>query len=499
MVIGSSGDARSSSWRYLAGFGLLGALAGFACEGESVSEHASGGSAGADAGEGGTAGGGPAGGGPAGSGQGGAAARGGANPGDGGVGGGPAGAGSEGGDAGAAGAGAVGGNPSCHGNIEADDCPYPESRGKDGTCGVTPNAWYPIGDSAPDWPERGATASRGLALHAFTLGYGAPYPQLALHETGRAAVTALCEVFDWDGGTWQWRMAPHSENYALDGCGIAIDRIGQPLFIYWHGLGASAWRGYAERLTATGWDPLPGPFRTIPSHDSGAPTSVTFDAANAPHLAWKEFYNDESEINAVRFDETSELWEPIGPPPVLYGGFEWYLSPPELSQSAGGELAILTGDDYDEQVPHVLEWNGDEWLDRADPILDFPGRRHLTHDDTGAPVVFVAEDEELLLFRWSGTQWDALEPDEATLGTLPELVRFDAWTADDQVYVRRFSHCGWTELSASARVGGVSNTPAGTRVFGPSLAVSNGRVCVAWTEDDTDPVVLIRCHDLPSD
>lgn len=455
-----------------------------------------------DAGEGGTAGGGRAGGGVAGSGQGGAAARGGTNPGDGGVGGGPAGAGGEAGDAGAAGTGAVGGNPSCHGGIEVDDCPYPESRGEDGNCGVTPNAWYPIGDSAPDWPERGATASRGLALHLLSsdISYESRFPGLALHEMGRAAVTADCQVFVWDSGAWLWQAPPESfELEYVDGCEIAIDRAGQPLFTHWHGEGASGWVGHAERWTATGWDPLPGPFRDIPSHDWGPNTSVTFDAANTPHLAWKEFYNDETEIHAIRFDDANDTWESIGPAPALYGTFEWYLAEPELSQGPGGELAFLTGDHYGKQVPQVLEWNGDEWVDRADPILDFPGNRHLTHDDTGAPVVYVASEEELLLFRWSGTRWGALEPNDATLRTLPEHVRFDATTVDDQVYVRRFANCRWTELSASTRGGGVSNSPAGTRVFGPSLAVSDGRVCVAWTEDETNPVVLIRCHDLPSD
>jgi hypothetical protein len=29
--------------------------------------------------------------------------------------------------------------------------------------------------------------------------------------------------------------------------------------------------------------------------------------------------------------------------------------------------------------------------------------------------------------------------------------------------------------------------------------VSDGRVCVAWSEGEKDPIVLIRCHDLPSD
>ncbi len=467
--------------------GLAGALASYACGGESNSEHASEGSAGADAGDGGTASGGRAG-----TGQGGSAARGGTNPGDGGVGGGRAGASGEAGDAGAAGS-----DPGCSGGIEPDDCPYPESRDENGTCSVTPNAWYPIGDSAPDWPERGATGSRGLPLQGVPRVLpGRWAPRLAMHDGAPAAVVAACEVYIWDSGTWEWQTPPQSFELgeAVDGCNIEIDRIGQPIFTHWVGEESNSWEGHAARWLTRGWDELPAPFGTLSASDWGPATSLTFSATNTPFLAWEEFYNDESQIFAVRFSGASDGWEPVGPAPILSIGPETRVGDPRLSAGPDGELALHTSIDDDTVV---LEWDGDEWLDRSDAILNGDGGQGLVHDDTGAPVIYAFGDDALLLFRWSGTRWDALEPDEATLGKLPEHVRFAAWVSDGQVYVRRFANCRWTELSASARGGGVSNAPAGTPIFGPSLAVSDGRVCVAWTEGETDPVVRIRCHDLP--
>lgn len=467
------GVTKLSPWGRIALVGVLGALASFAC-GQSASNQTKRGTAseGGDAGVGGTGG----------------------DPGVSGTGG-RAGGGATGGDVG--GTGTAGAGTSGQGG---------EGGSAGGGCGsseVVPDAWYPIGDSAPAWPVRDATASV-LALHRRplpALSYDLLTPRLAVREGGLVAVSADCELYVRESGAWQWETPVQGfddEGGAVDTCQVAIDRDGQLFFTHWNGDGRG-FDGYAQRRTASGWDLLPGPFAAPDFHENGAFTSITFDAQNVLHLAWAAFNesDDTTAVQAVLFDTAKNTWQPIGPSPILPAEPMLGWTAPELSHGPSGELALLTSNFNDGTV--VLEWNGNEWLDRTEAILDVEERLHLVHDDAGAPVAYAGSAETLLLFRWSGAQWDAVEPSESTLATLPERVRYDAWTDDDQVYVRRFGRCGWTGLSGSAEGGGVSNAPFGMAVSDPGLAVTDERVCVAWTEDDTDPVVLIRCHDLPSD
>ncbi len=126
-----------------------------------------------------------------------------------------------------------------------------------------------------------------------------------------------------------------------------------------------------------------------------------------------------------------------------------------------------------------------------------------------------AEDREIYIKRFNGTDWEEVGPGSASNGGLsdnseysyspdlaldglgnPVVVWSDISSGRWEIYLKRFHDNIWSEVPAgSASGGGLSNSlMASTK---PTLGIHlNGRICVAWSElGAVEEQIVMRCSD----
>lgn len=318
-------------------------------------------------------------------------------------------------------AGAGGANEECV-PASSDTCEYPESLGGASVpteCGVTPGAWYPLGDSdLTTWPERvvwGSASGGGLRSTlglvdvpqmAFdpegrivvawrdpyegadlqfrrwtgsgwdVLAADAPAPgntrdfEMVLDPEGHPVVVAYGEemrVLRWDGADWivldEWPVADARS------AAITLDVDGRPVVVYVTGADDEQPRILVERWNDSGFDTLPGSGTegslSDRVHGEKRP-AIAVRTDGKIVVAWVEQppRDQLAEPHAVyvrQFDGVS--WEPLGGsangsgvgPEVVEGGS---ASPPSLAVSGADEVLVA----WDDGVTTFLRvWDGDRW------------------------------------------------------------------------------------------------------------------------------------------
>jgi len=483
LVLGACGDGETAV-KPAEGTGAAGGTAGTATGGSAGASR--GGSGGA--GRGGTTG-------TGGDGPSGGAGQAGAND-DGGA----SGTSNEGGAAG------DGGSLSCESDQQppSDDCVYPESWGggaEPDACGVTEGAWYGVGGSDRTlWPALADAATPGGFGSGFVGG-------VWLDSRGYPVVQTGCTAHLYDGDSWRTVDAPEVPDNRGP-CAFGLDPSDRLYAAYTNTEFDEYFALYVARLEPDGsWQPLGAePPMGEPLVDAYESLSVrfVFDPAGSPAVAWTEWYNDTAFIDVKHWDEGSGEWSAFQAAPQRVGELLWGdRSAPELVLHPDGPIVAASGDTYPDVL--LLQFDGTAWVDRIDGALSaalserqLPAPVELTQDAGGAPVVYFRTDDDLVLFRHTGSRWEALSPDDSVLDGLPESVRIAATfgaAPDGDAHLRRFDDCRWTGLSASDRGGGVSNTTETVRAVAASA--DQERACVAWSEGD-DPTALLRCHDLPA-
>ncbi len=377
-----------------------------------------------------------------------------------------------------------------------DTCPYPESLGggdDPAACGVTPGAWYPIGDSDLGvWPELVAEDTPGYI--------GGDYMgSLVLDSDDQPILAMGCAVYSWTGGVWGMRAGLPA---AARSCRLAIDADDRLYVAYYERVTEYQHDLHVRRWNGTAWEALGD---VIASGEERIVAGLAFDADRTPYAFWSASDVDCKQYGVHRWDEAAEEWQSLHPDRrylvnLCYATEAWFTLGPE-GPAVGGY-----SDSNGKAVLFVLD--GAEWTDvMGAPLSQEVGERAfdtwLTRDTSGALVVGWPTDETVRLFRRPGRRWEEIPPNEDTLSALPPASRFSAETYDSvvanerDIRLRRFEHCRWRGISASDRDGGISNSLG--RPSGPVFAVGRTRVCVAWNELHLGSYVgVLRCHDLPT-
>ena len=344
---------------------------------------------------------------------------------------GPAGAGGEAGapesssTGGTAGAAAV----TCVPTLPPDtSCEYPESLGGGGdseACGVTPGAWFGIGDELTEWPElatvppspdgsfREKVGEHQLAFDA------ASRPVLAWEELDPTGESVL-RIIRWDGSEWI-----EVENRPLQGVTkweILVDSRGRPLLLF-----RSSNSSVVElfRLNDAGWT-------TLGTWPEASQASVVLDANDRPtvlmysHVKVGDFLGQ-----FVVQRRIGSTWEDLGAPQPGQ-----YIDEPVLALRANGDPVVAFYSDSDVML---RQWNGSSWGELANSASGSGIGMAPDHSDRYRP-----EDRQIALgvdasdhvivawggtYRlWNGSAWSAVAP---AGGSRPRLAR----NADGALYL----------------------------------------------------------------
>ena len=411
--------------------------------------------------------------------------------------------GGAGGEAGSGEAGSGGGSDVlCEPDVVLPDdtCAYPESLGggdEPNACGVTPGAWYPIGDSDLSvWPE---LVQRDTPGGLDGMSY---LESLVLDSADRPIVSLGCTVLAWNGSVWEERTGLPAS--ARD-CRLGVDTDDRLFVSYFEHIADEQNDLFAARWDGDTWEALG--VVAIATADESIHGEFEFDADGTPYIFWTGHSVDCSHYGVHRWDESAGEWQSMHPDRPWELTYLCYALDARFTLGPDGPVVGAIGEEGDEVI--LLGFDGAEWTDILDSrlrreILEGPGDFRMTQDASGALILGWPTDESLRLFRRSETNWLEIAPDETTLSSLPSKSRYSVATTlmetpsglEGNIHLRRFENCSWRGISASNRGGGISNSLGSPG--GPRLAVGRTRVCVAWREFHLGSFVFpLRCHDLP--
>lgn len=331
-----------------------------------------------------------------------------------------------------------------------DDCQYPESLGGSGEadrCGVTPAAWYPLGNSElTAWPERALWEAEGGARPSWRF-FDDAGPPIAFDSEDRPVIAWFdddsIELRRWNGDAWQ-TFAPGApapaETHTLR---MVLDQTGEPV------VAAGGASMLISRWSAGGWESLgewPGGFprtfaMTLDSEDrpivvynrggllfaerwdgaafakltgDAAEGSLTERATGEPALAlrqngdlvvaWTEAPGSEFIENAPRatylLQWHDERWEALGDSPAISAEVAAVDvdGAPAIAVDANDQVIVA----WDHQDGAIRIWDGNVWWPE-ETGLDRP---QLLKDPHGS--VFLAGNEQLELWQWQSDEWEPL-------------------------------------------------------------------------------------------
>lgn len=335
----------------------------------------------------------------------------------------------EGGDGGTAMSTATGGAAGapaeiCEAQSPPDEaCDYPESFGGGSdseACGVTPGAWYGLGNSAPTtWPERDLSEwSSGVGIPTVTEKWGAH--QLAFDPDGLPVVLwqeavatdeFAMRVRRWDGASWV-DLEAYSVETRREAFDLAVDSEGRVLV-------AQRAPGLVKvlRYEDSEWVSL-GEWAADPdSYYSTYEIIMALDAEDRPTVLYDG-------LRLMRW--TGSAWEGLGGS-ELPEGIDGLGGHPALALQANGDPVVASS-----LGGHVRlrQWQGSSWEELDGSATD-EGLGE--SEDDGVALAVDASDQ--IVVAWSGQYrvWDgdAWSPADDVGGARPRLAR----GAEDDLYL----------------------------------------------------------------
>ena len=223
---------------------------------------------------------------------------------------------------------------------------------------------------------------------------------------------------------------------------------------------------YVALHTAAGWQELAGSAQG--NGISGAigyarRPSITLDAAGNPIVAWTQFTNGKSDIEAVIYDPTTNggkgAWVALGTS-LASGGIsgDGAADSPTIVNTAGGPVVAWLDSSAGVANVFVKQFTGGAWVALGAGAATGTGV-------SGA----VAGVRDLAL---------------ATDGTKVAVAWTEKVAGINQVKLREYSGGTWNALAGSASGNGISNSSLDARA--PTLAYSGGSLFAAWQDNSSD-------------
>lgn len=394
---------------------------------------------------------------------------------------------------GAAGAGEPGDECQPTAEVPVDDCEYPESLGGAGDparCGVTPAAWYPLGDSElTAWPEPAAwlpTSGWG------PIAYPTNDPEIAFDAEGRLVVAWLhedgIEIRRWNDSEWEVLAAGAPTPLDVKDFEMVLDEAGNPVVAaYGSSMRVLQWRDES-------WVSL-GLWAAPATHAA----EIVLDAEGLPVVA----YVDNGRLFAKRWNGSS--FQDLAGDAAdgsLSDRARW-VSKPAVALRQNGDIVVAWTDtlveasDYSVYATLHLQWSGERWeplgasatlSSDVDVYYDEVESDPAVAVDGDDRVIVAWEDEGGALRVWDGTEWspEAAGPDRPRL---LEDMEGSVYLAGDLDHLEL-----WQWQSGEW-------TPAAIPLFyrygrEPGLAVGDdGRLAVARPETTWDQLQLLVTED----
>jgi len=294
----------------------------------------------------------------------------------------------------------------------SDTCEYPESLGGAGVpteCGVTPGAWYPLGDSElTTWPERAVWGSAsGVGVDAVVAAYDpSPLaPRVAFDSDGQPVVgwaNSGLEVRRWNGNSWDDLAADAVSRLGARGFDMALDDNGDPFVFeqYEDSMRVLFWND-GDWVSIAEWPAVSGLGR------------IRLDAEGRPVVA----YTDDDRLFVQRWNGSSfETLPSVGPT----GSLSQRAHTPVMTFRQNGNVVVAWHEDLGDEVTLWLEeWRGENWEPLGDSATA-SGVLPSAVNGTLIPAVAVDSNDHVIVawggpvegsFRvWDGSAWSPAEP-----------------------------------------------------------------------------------------
>lgn len=344
-----------------------------------------------------------------------------------------------------------------------------------------PGTWEMLGDWLGVLPGDTGSFQPSLAVDSNDT------PVIAWSEAGLPMAGADLYVLRWDGSEWDLlgsvlNVVP---GLSSERASLVVDPMDRPVVAWGENQAVHAWR-FEGGL----WEALGTP-RGSATTDDLIP-SLALNSAGEPVLAFMSANGTMIESLVEEWDGTawsmrgsrfvpSAPWDEIGYPRVAIADAE--------------QVVAMWEYDRDARVNRirVVRWDGDEWIDLR---ADFPE----TNDadvalDRSGRAVLARSSTELLVDRWTGTEWESLGSASAGLPAVRYVGEADvdvdqlnrpvvAFRVDGLlggIYVRRLNGRAWETLD-----GPLGMPMEFTGPYDPTLTVTRcGDPIVAWVESMT--------------
>jgi len=385
-----------------------------------------------------------------------------------------------------------------------DTCEYPESLGGGGdsdACGVTPGAWYAIGDSdLATWPEPSPPEVVG---GVFAFEDREPGHQVAFDPDGMPLVAWLewqtpygayyspktVRVSRWNGEAWV-ELPPHTREHGDIGIDLAVTSDGEPVV-----LEGTLEEVLLKKFDGSEWQTW-GKWPIVLLSSELNVMQFALDADDNPVVLYGDYsgvFDDEAVLEIKRW--TGSAWESLGAPeagfiysspalalrnngdPVLawvgennvtlsqWSGTSWdeLDTGDAFSEREGSNLALAV--DADDQVIVAWDggyrvWDGSEWV--GGEVGNHEAK--LSRNDAGTLYLATKGESavERALYRWEAGVWESLpgalvdwnEPADLAVSSSGQVA---AAFGGRNVYYRSYSDGGWEVLGGEPLVTEASN------------------------------------------
>ncbi len=284
-------------------------------------------------------------------------------------------------------------------------------------------------------------------------------------------------------------------------------------------------RIYLKIYDGAHWQELAGSSTGNGVSSPGGSTAVFVDAEDAPGVAWYAGVAGEIgvfQLYLSRFNGVS--WEGLGGSDVNDGLSQTpaVSSGPIVATMEGGAPVVAWIERIEQEwAIYAKLYDGVAWVEMSGSAsgtglsgaIATTDRFHPSIATGSADSIFVtwADDRtgnwEVYLSYYDGSAWSELAGSNSGGGisgtpvrSVDQSVATDrdgnpviAWTEGEssydrtaEIYLKRFDGAQWVEIAGSARGGGVSNSEANSKA--PALAISDERICVAWSEPHPRPL-----------
>ncbi len=330
-----------------------------------------------------------------------------------------------------------------------------------------------------DAAGKGSATGRGVSDHDHECGCpmiqldASDHPIVSWH--GYAANTArIARVRRWDGQNWAEYVDSSGSGSAENGVGgatcpkLLLDSQSRPHVLLTgggSGVRVKYWDGQD-------WQGSPNAAEGV---ESSGYAQFALDSADQPVVVWRGGGSITAErpynVFVRRWD--GQAWADYAGASGLGGTGSGGISQTDTWYRYYHPMVVLDQDDHpivawDDGAVYIRRWDGADWVEYVDSAAQGSA--------TGDGVVKSSS------FRL------ALDADGD-----PML----AWSADDEVYLKRWDGADWAEIAGSASGGGISNSVETSGLSAVAVTPAN-TICVGWSEKGYEPAAhqtLLRCAD----